>query len=113
MNLIDNAIKYTNSGFIEIGYTWGEQNLQLYVRDTGIGIDPKNQIVIFERFSQEEKEISKKFGGLGLGLSIAKSLKREKDQLFISLFQFLPKIDKEILILILTPLPMLKEHRNL
>ncbi len=72
MNLIDNAIKYTNSGFIEIGYTCDKQDLQLYVRDTGIGIDPKNQTIIFERFTQEEKEISKKFGGLGLGLSIAR-----------------------------------------
>ena len=72
MNLIENAIKYTNSGFVEIGYTFINNSLQLYVKDTGIGIDPKNQEVIFERFSQEEQEISRKLGGLGLGLSIAK-----------------------------------------
>lgn len=71
-NLIDNAIKYTNSGFIEIGYTWDKQNLQLYVKDSGIGIAQKNQEVIFERFSQVERESSKTMSGLGLGLSIAK-----------------------------------------
>ena len=72
MNLIDNAIKYTNSGFIEIGYTCNKDSIQLYVQDTGIGIEAKNQESIFERFTQEEKEISRKIGGLGLGLSIAK-----------------------------------------
>jgi len=72
MNLIENAVKYTATGFIEIGYTYENQNFRLYVRDTGIGIDPGYQKVVFERFSQEEQEVSKKLGGLGLGLAIAK-----------------------------------------
>ena len=80
-NLLENAIKFTNKGFIEFGYslveTYGrtslhENNIQLYVKDTGIGIKPESQITIFDRFSQEEKELSQKVGGLGLGLSIAK-----------------------------------------
>jgi len=71
-NLIENAIKYTNAGFIEIGYFIDGQNLHIYVKDTGIGISLENQKIIFERFSQEDKEISNSFGGLGLGLSIAK-----------------------------------------
>jgi len=72
MNLIENAIKYTNAGFIEIGYFIDGQNLHIYVKDTGIGISSENQKIIFERFSQEEKAISNSLGGLGLGLSIAK-----------------------------------------
>ena len=71
-NLIENAIKFTNEGFIEFGYYLENSNLILYVKDTGIGISPKNHEIVFERFSQEDKEISKKQGGLGLGLSICK-----------------------------------------
>ncbi len=70
-NLIENAIKYTMEGFVEIGYHTTDRNVLLYVKDTGIGINPKNHQMIFERFSQEEKEITKKHGGLGLGLAIA------------------------------------------
>ncbi|MBN1184146.1 MAG: PAS domain S-box protein, partial [Bacteroidales bacterium] len=71
-NLLENALKFTNEGFIEIGYFLKRKNLVLYVKDTGIGVSPQNQEIIFERFSQEDKEISRKHGGLGLGLSISK-----------------------------------------
>lgn len=70
-NLLENALKYTNEGFIEMGYYLKDCNLVLYVKDTGIGIAPKNHDIIFERFSQENKELSRKLGGLGLGLSIS------------------------------------------
>ncbi len=74
-NLLENAIKFTNEGFIEFGYIVGtgrDLSLQLYVKDTGIGIKPESQKTIFDRFSQEEKSLSRNVGGLGLGLSIAK-----------------------------------------
>lgn len=71
-NLIENALKFTSSGFIEIGYYLIGEKLQLYVKDTGIGISQENYENIFERFSQEEKKISRRFGGLGLGLSISR-----------------------------------------
>jgi PAS domain S-box-containing protein len=71
-NLVENAIRYTNKGNIEIGYTIEDQNLSIYVKDTGIGIPKEKQKLIFERFSQGEDQISKKSGGLGLGLSISK-----------------------------------------
>ncbi len=74
-NLLENALKFTNIGFIEFGYNLIETNhnaeIQIYVKDTGIGINPEKQAIIFERFTQEE-EISQNVGGLGLGLSIAK-----------------------------------------
>lgn len=75
-NLLDNALKFTNKGFIELGYnlkTSGKTTeLEIYVKDTGIGIKPEKHELIFDRFSQAEKELSKNVGGLGLGLSIAK-----------------------------------------
>ncbi len=71
-NLVENALKYTHTGYIEMGYYVEGDKLILYVKDTGIGISPENKEKIFERFSQETKELSREYGGLGLGLSIAK-----------------------------------------
>lgn len=75
-NLLENALKFTTEGFIEFGYRLITDTefveVEIYVKDTGIGISIDNQDIIFERFSQEEKELSKNVGGLGLGLSIAK-----------------------------------------
>jgi len=79
-NLLENAIKFTNQGFIEMGYKIVPDgtdvplgmSLQLYIKDTGIGIDAEMQKTVFERFSQVEKKLSQKVGGLGLGLSLAK-----------------------------------------
>ncbi len=71
-NLLENALKFTSVGFIEFGYLLKNNDLEIYVKDTGIGIKPESQETIFERFSQEEKELSRNVGGLGLGLSIAK-----------------------------------------
>ena len=71
-NLLENALKFTIQGFIEMGYYLEKDNLVLYVKDTGIGISPENNEMVFQRFSQEDKELSRKQGGLGLGLSISK-----------------------------------------
>lgn len=71
-NLIDNAIKFTNKGKVELTYEVKNSLLFIKVRDTGIGIHPRDQQEIFDSFSQSEIEISKNHGGLGLGLTIAK-----------------------------------------
>lgn len=72
-NLIENAIKYTDKGIVEFGYkSWNEEEIILYVKDTGIGIAEENIELIFERFTQAEKELSERKGGLGLGLTIVK-----------------------------------------
>ncbi len=71
-NIIENALKFTNEGFVEFGYYLTPKNIVLYVKDTGVGISPKFKKSIFERFVQEEEKLSRQFGGLGIGLSIAK-----------------------------------------
>ncbi|WP_459209479.1 response regulator [Aquimarina rhabdastrellae] len=71
-NMIENAIKFTKKGFIKISYTIENNQLLISVQDTGIGIRDKNQQKIFNSFTQEEKELNKSYGGLGIGLSIAK-----------------------------------------
>ncbi|PKQ60546.1 hypothetical protein BZG02_18960 [Labilibaculum filiforme] len=72
-NLINNAIKYTNSGTITFGYLKKENSLEFFVKDTGIGIPKKVQKTIFERFTRVDHESTKAIEGSGLGLSITKA----------------------------------------
>ena len=69
-NLLDNAVKFTHEGDVEIGYSLANDILTFYVKDTGIGIEASNKEIIFDRFRQENVEIARNYGGLGLGLSI-------------------------------------------
>lgn len=71
-HLLENALKFTDEGFLEIGYHVKGEYLEIYVKDTGIGISAKHKDLIFERFVQESKDIAHEYGGLGLGLSISK-----------------------------------------
>ncbi len=73
-NLIDNAIKFTNQGSIEYGYHIIDNQINFYVKDTGIGIAKNIQEKIFEKFRQADYSLSRNYGGTGLGLSIAKGL---------------------------------------
>lgn len=70
--LIDNSIKFTEHGEIEFGYKLTEPSqIEFFVKDSGIGIDDRNLERIFDRFHQLDNGISRSYGGLGLGLSIA------------------------------------------
>ena len=71
-NLIENALRYTSKGYVEFGYYVENDTLVIYVKDTGIGIAKDQLPFIFDRFRQIDLELSKKAGGLGLGLSIAR-----------------------------------------
>ncbi len=73
INLVKNAIKFTEKGFIEFGYKKKENQLEFYVTDTGIGIPAERQNDIFERFVQADIEDKRALQGSGLGLAIAKS----------------------------------------
>jgi signal transduction histidine kinase/CheY-like chemotaxis protein len=72
-NLVKNAIKFTNIGSIEFGYTKKGKYLEFFVKDTGVGISQEQQQIIFERFRQGAESKSRSYEGSGLGLSIAKS----------------------------------------
>lgn len=82
INLIGNAIKFTNEGYIEISasYTYPETNttskvdLLFYVKDSGIGIPKDEQLNIFKTFEQVKGQRSKEYGGTGLGLAITKKI---------------------------------------
>ncbi|PWD99149.1 PAS domain S-box protein [Marinilabilia rubra] len=75
INLLDNALKFTAEGGIVFGVSNVENGkVELIVKDTGIGIRPEKQEIIFERFSQADNDIARKYGGTGLGLAIVKKL---------------------------------------
>jgi len=73
-NLVNNAIKFTEEGHVEIGVRQEEGFLRISVEDTGIGIDADKIEVIFDRFMQGHSSKTKLYGGTGLGLAISKNL---------------------------------------
>lgn len=74
LNLLENAVRYTEKGEINVSLTYTSSAILLVVEDSGIGI-PKDEIpYIFERFYRVEKSRSRQYGGTGLGLSIVKKL---------------------------------------
>jgi len=80
LNLLANAVKFTQKGEIEFkieilpNKNKHKKLLRFSVRDTGIGISERNRAKIFEAFSQEDSSTTKKFGGTGLGLTISNKL---------------------------------------
>jgi signal transduction histidine kinase/DNA-binding response OmpR family regulator len=79
VNLVNNAIKFTESGGIEISVTSDKKTenrieISFSVKDTGIGIASNKMEAIFERFQQADEDTTRKYGGTGLGLTIVKQL---------------------------------------
>lgn len=80
INLLGNAVKFTNEGEIELKITVSEKindqksKFKFEVRDTGIGIPKDTQLKIFDAFAQEDGSTTKKYGGTGLGLTISNKL---------------------------------------
>lgn len=74
INIIDNAIKYTEEGTITVECKEDSNSLVIKVKDTGIGMEPEHLTRIFERFYRVDKGRARKQGGTGLGLSIVKHI---------------------------------------
>lgn len=72
-NLIKNAFKFTSEGSVSFGYRKIGSGLEFYVSDTGMGIQPDVKEIIFERFMQAEIGSTRRFEGVGLGLTISKA----------------------------------------
>lgn len=70
-HLTDNAVKFTNEGFITIGYEIKGSDFVFFVKDSGIGISNEGKESIFKNFMQEDNSYSRPYDGCGLGLSIA------------------------------------------
>lgn len=82
MNLLGNAVKFTERGRIELSVNIipsekaAYENFQFEVKDTGVGVAAENLDKIFEEFDQADSSVTRRFGGTGLGLSISKKLVR-------------------------------------
>ena len=74
-NVLSNAIKFTSSGgHVEVRCEGTDENVRITVKDNGIGIEPEFLPFVFDRFRQADATSSRSFGGLGLGLSIARNI---------------------------------------
>jgi signal transduction histidine kinase/ActR/RegA family two-component response regulator len=74
-NLVSNAVKFTpDGGSITIGARAPASDVEFFVADTGIGVEAGSLELIFDRFQQADEGIARRFGGLGIGLSVVKSL---------------------------------------
>lgn len=80
MNLVGNAIKFTESGSIEVLVSAtrvrGEVSLRVDVEDTGVGMAPQTEAQLFRPFAQADSSVTRRFGGTGLGLTLSRNLAR-------------------------------------
>ena len=74
INLVGNAIKFTDAGEVVIKATASDGSFHLSVRDTGPGISAADQTKLFQEFQQADNAITRKKGGTGLGLAISKRI---------------------------------------
>jgi signal transduction histidine kinase/AraC-like DNA-binding protein len=74
LNLVNNAVKFTTQGQIRLEIESGPDSVTVVVLDTGLGIPPEEQSLIFGEFRRSERSMERGYGGLGLGLAICKRL---------------------------------------
>ena len=74
INLLSNALTFTQNGWVELRATWSNNRLYISVMDTGIGISDENKAHLFDGFLQADVAMTRRFGGTGLGLAITQRL---------------------------------------
>ncbi|HEY5408191.1 MAG TPA: response regulator [Ginsengibacter sp.] len=106
-NLLSNAIKFTEKGSVKLSmHPYTQDTIIISVTDTGIGIPDNKQTSIFEAFQQAEGGTSRKYGGIGLGLSIS----RELAKLLGSEIKLTSKINEGSSFSLILPLEIQQEH---
>lgn len=71
-NLIENALKYSDEGYVDVGYRFGrDSKIEFFVKDEGIGFSKDKLDIIFQQFRQVDETQTRQYGGLGLGLTVA------------------------------------------
>jgi signal transduction histidine kinase/CheY-like chemotaxis protein len=73
-HLLDNALKFTPSGRVDFGYKTNGEQIEFFVKDTGIGIEDNHRRIVFDKFRQLDSSNNRSYGGTGIGLSIAFNL---------------------------------------
>jgi signal transduction histidine kinase/CheY-like chemotaxis protein len=76
INLVGNAIKFTSAGHVRLRVRLAGPQLELAVEDSGLGLDAREQAIVFEPFTQVQSSAAREFGGTGLGLSLSRRLAR-------------------------------------
>jgi signal transduction histidine kinase len=74
INLMDNAVKFTEAGGVDLRVGREGESVSFSVQDTGIGIPEEKMQMVFDRFSQADASSTRRYGGTGLGLAISKGL---------------------------------------
>lgn len=71
-NLVENALKYSEEGYVDVGYRFGKDSkIDFFVKDEGIGFSKDKLEIIFQQFRQIDETQTRQYGGLGLGLTVA------------------------------------------
>jgi len=74
LNLVGNAVKFTDEGGVAVRLAWANDRIRIEVVDTGVGIPPASQDLLFRKFSQVDGSSTRRHGGTGLGLAICRGL---------------------------------------